>query len=252
MDFTIENYKKILVTISENYETVTVREYLENTSRNKNFIIIRHDVDRSINNALMMASIEENYRVNSTYYFRYPHTFKIGPIEEISSMGHEVGYHYETLAKSNGDYGKAKELFAHELGKFREHFEVYTISMHGKPLSIYDCSKLWDRYSYEEYDILGDATRSIQDDRIHYLSDTGRNFGNHNNIRDTTPLKKVVLENIYDVLKSLENVTYPMLYLNIHPERWAYSTRNWLVGYFRDRCFNLGKSCIYSLRNHWA
>jgi MoaA/NifB/PqqE/SkfB family radical SAM enzyme len=70
-------------------------------------------------NALKMAELEYALGVTSTYYFRYPYTFIPEIIEQILSLGHEVGYHYEVLAKARGDYGKAIDLFARELEEFQ-------------------------------------------------------------------------------------------------------------------------------------
>jgi hypothetical protein len=100
-------------------------------------------VDRKPENALKMAELEHALGVCSTYYFRHPHTFIPEIIEQVLSLGHEVGYHYEVLAKAKGDYEEAIGLFARELEEFRSLCDVRTICMHGSPLSRYDNRDLW-------------------------------------------------------------------------------------------------------------
>ena len=91
---------------------------------------MRHDTDRKPENALRMAVLEHELGIQSTYYFRFPYTFKPDIIGKIHDLGHEVGYHYEVLSKARGDYEKAVELFEQELSEFREIVDVKTICMH--------------------------------------------------------------------------------------------------------------------------
>ena len=53
-------------------------------------------------------------------------------------MGHEIGYHYENMAKCNGTFEMAIEDFKNNLKKLREIAPVYTICMHGSPRSRWD------------------------------------------------------------------------------------------------------------------
>ncbi len=62
------------------------------------FVILRHDVDARPQNSLRLARLEHTLGIQGTYYFRIPHTFQPSIIQEIASLGHEIGYHYETLA----------------------------------------------------------------------------------------------------------------------------------------------------------
>ena len=62
------------------------------------FVILRHDVDARPQNSLRLARLEHTLGIQGTYYFRIPHTFQPSIIQEIASLGHEIGYHYETMA----------------------------------------------------------------------------------------------------------------------------------------------------------
>ncbi|WP_269849870.1 hypothetical protein [Methanosarcina horonobensis] len=68
------------------------------------FVLLRHDVDRMPGRALATAQIEHELGIKATYYFRTSeNVFKPDIIRQIRDMGHEIGYHYETLSEAKGD-----------------------------------------------------------------------------------------------------------------------------------------------------
>lgn len=72
------------------------------------FVLLRHDVDARPDNALRMARLEHSLGIRGTYYFRMPHTFDPPIIKEIAALGHEIGYHYETLATIGNEKTKRR------------------------------------------------------------------------------------------------------------------------------------------------
>ncbi|WP_456365952.1 hypothetical protein [Thermococcus sp.] len=249
MDFMLSKYGELLIFLRDNYDVYTVEKYLAEKPE-KHFVILRHDVDRSPKNALKMAELEAEMDVRSTYYFRYPYTFRRETVEKIAGLGHEVGYHYEVLSKARGDPEKAIQMFKKELEEFRKIVNVKTICMHGSPLSKYDNLELWWHYDFREFGILGEAYLSINDPEICYITDTGRNWGNRHNIRD-----KFIWKSINKPVKDTDNLIHILsemkpekLYLTVHPERWGYSSVSWVAGYVRDFVFNLGKQVLRSVR----
>jgi len=249
MDFTLSKYKDLLQFLRDHYEIHTVKGYLVEKPSN-NFVILRHDVDRSPKNALKMAELENEMGVRSTYYFRYPYTFKPDIIKRIHELGHEVGYHYETLSKAKGDYERAIRMFERELQEFRKIVDVKTISMHGNPLSKYDNRLLWEKYDFRKYGIIGEAYLSINDFEILYITDTGRNWGNKHNIRDKYIWKSIngKVKGTNHLIRILGELRLRKLYMTVHPERWGYNIINWAIGYVRDGIFNVGKIMIRAVR----
>jgi hypothetical protein len=230
------------------YTIVTVREYLERKPSGK-FAILRHDVDRKIKNALKMAELEQTLGIRSTYYFRYPYTFNPEIIRRIASLGHEIGYHYEILAKAKGDYKKALQLFAQELAKFRRIADIKTICMHGSPLSKYDNRELWKYVDFTKFDITGEAYLSIEES-INYFTDTGRSWNSTNNVRDkihgNEPDKQIRTTD--DLIRLIESGNLHNLYIVVHPERWSYSIGDWITQYFKDLAMDIGKSVLLIMR----
>lgn len=68
------------------------------TRNSERFLILRHDVDLKPQNSLATAKIEHDLDINGSYYFRMvPESYNVDIIKEIASLGHEIGYHYETM-----------------------------------------------------------------------------------------------------------------------------------------------------------
>ena len=249
VDFKLDKYLTLVKAISENYDVHTVRDYLLKKPK-CDFIIIRHDIDRKPMNALRMAELENSLGISSTYYFRYPHTFKPKIIRKIRDLGHEIGYHYEVLSKTKGDYEKAIKLFEYELNEFRKVCNVETICMHGSPLSKYNNRDLWKRYDFKEFGIAGEAYSSVDKD-IFYLTDTGRNWNNKYNLKDKYIWKTLDREvkNTNELIRILGEKTLSKIYITTHPERWASNRVEWIFNYIKDYTFNIGKKIILRRRN---
>ncbi len=238
------------VLLGAGYTPVTVERYLAGGSNGRT-VILRHDVDRKPENALKMAELEHGLGVTSTYYFRHPHTFIPEIIEQVLSLGHEVGYHYEVLAKAKGDYEKAIGLFARELEEFRSLCDVRTICMHGSPLSRYDNRDLWKRYDFGEFGIVGEAYLSMAGKDLRYLTDTGRNWGGRHSVRDAMPGAGAVPPSVAttdDLARWIGSAGEKRLYLTVHPERWAMSEGERAIGSLTDLAVNMGKAVFVAMR----
>ncbi len=250
LDFTLTKYQKLCETIQRHYTTSTIYEYLTDSQtslgegQNSKVVILRHDVDRKIVNALRMAELEHNLGIRSSYYFRYPYTFEPEIITQIQSLGHEVGYHYETLTKAKGNVELAATLFEKELAAFRNVCEVNTICMHGNVLSRYDNRDLWKHIEMNNYNILGEASLSIEN--AVYFTDTGRKWDSDSNIRDNlkNSLSHSSVTSTNELIEYLECNQSPLIYINAHPERWATQISDWLKNIIKPKIFNQAKKII--------
>lgn len=232
-DFTHNYYKKLLETLVDNgFQFITVSDYFNsNYDDNRPFIMIRHDVDRKPSNSLEMAKIEKKMGVKSTYYFRtIPQTLKPNIIKKIATFNHEIGYHYECLSETNGDYDDAIKDFEINLNKLNKLYPIKNIAMHGRPLSKWDSRLLWDKYDYKKYGIVSEPYFDLDFKKILYITDAGRSWNNKSiNLRDkvNTPFKFSFFhtKNIIDQLntKKLPN----MMMINIHPEHWSNNKMEW-------------------------
>jgi len=174
-DFTYKTYRFLLQELlKNNYKIYTVEQYFKKKPKGK-FVILRHDVDRALSNALQLAKIEASLGIKSTYYFRTS-TFKLPIVKQIAEMGHEIGYHYEILFKAKGDYKLAIDLFEEELSNMRKYFPIKTICAHGNIFMKGINYDIWKKYDFKKYGLLGEAYLSLNK-KIKsgiYFSDTGR------------------------------------------------------------------------------
>lgn len=218
MDFTHENYATILdLLIKRGFIFSPLRGYFSQGFHAQRLALLRHDVDYNAKRALAFALIEAERGVKATYYFRAPHfrrSFNAEIMKEIESLGHEVGYHYETLDFCKGDFDAAVQLFNLEVEEFRKHgFNISTICPHGNPrIRKRNYKTNGDILSYDtslllRNGLLGDAYESVDFDDLIYISDVGVRFKSIGNAKD---LKRL-----------LQKDPFMRMYFLIHPDYWS-------------------------------
>jgi len=236
MDFTRKKFSELLTQLkSSGYEFVTYSEYCTDTPRGR-FVIIRNDVDQRPNYSLATAQIEYELGVRAVYYFRaVPQSWDEKVIREIAQMGHEIGYHYESLTTCNGDFEAAYGDFCKNLERLRTLADVQTICMHGSPRSPYDSKDLWKHYDFKELGIVGEPYLTTDFSNMLYLTDTGRRWDGYKvSIRDKIEKwhkiwkdKGWVFHSTDDIIRALQENRLPeQLMITTHPQRW---TDSWIV-----------------------
>jgi hypothetical protein len=194
--------------------------------RTKRTVIIRHDVDKYPDRALKMANLEAFNDIVSIYFFRYQHLQTAAHcIDEISKLGHKIGYHYENLANQNGNVVAAMNEFKGHLSLFRKRWDIQFISMHGSPYSRFNNSSMWNNKDASEFDLIDVSTLSSLEEFL-YLSDTGGYWNNPKyNIRDKINSdlnSKYAFKSTNSLIDNIKNNKLPSrLMINIHPQRWS-------------------------------
>jgi len=101
-NFSYRHYIETLKLFSEKYSFTTLGKYNQIDHEN-NLILLRHDIDFSLDYALRLAKIEKKNDFLSTYFIllHSPYYNALSPknskiIAKISDMGHEIGLHYDT------------------------------------------------------------------------------------------------------------------------------------------------------------
>lgn len=222
-DFTVEKYKVLLDSlINAGYEFRTFSEFLNNSSGK--CIILRHDVDLLPANSLVFARIQHLNKVKGVYYFRaVPESWDETIVKEIADMGHEIGYHYENLTTTNGDFVKGIKDFEKSLFTFRKTAPVKTICMHGSPRSKFDSKDLWSKFDYKNYGVVGEPYFDIDFKKVFYLTDTGRKWdGNKVSVRDKVESSFRMSFNKTDeiILAANKNELPQQIMFTFHPQRW--------------------------------
>ena len=258
MDFTLYKYRELLSAFKAcGYEMVTFAEYLSGKSGNR-FVILRHDVDLKPQNSLHTARMEAEIGAKATYYFRaVPESWDDEIIVQIHQMGHEIGYHYESLTTCKGDVQKAFGDFAKNLERLRKLAPVSTICMHGSPRSPYDSKDIWKRYDYKDLKIIGEPYLTTDFSKMLYLTDTGRRWDGYKvSVRDKIEgyqekwnEKGWSFHSTDDIIKALRDNCLPdQLMITTHPQRWNDFGIAWIKECLMQNVKNIIKAVIVSNR----
>jgi hypothetical protein len=207
IDFTPAMYRRLLESLSmSGYLFRTFEEHCLLPGRR--VVLLRHDVDRKPENALLLAKTEAAMGIRGSYHFRMTGSSNVPAIiGMIAELGHEIAYHYEDLsaaAKAGGEKGKnitdvivnrAWDSFRANLDYFRKYYPVRVISMHGSPSGSTDNRLIWKFFDYHECDIICEPYFDVDCSEMVYLTDTGRRWdGERYSVRD----KAVSGENRHD------------------------------------------------------
>lgn len=256
-DFTFAKYTDLCATIVDaGYSTLTFTQFFSLHNTAEQIIILRHDVDRKPERALQMAKIENSFGIRSTYYFRKnENVFKPAMISEIVNMGHEIGYHYEVLDKTKGDYEEAITVFETELQEFRNICDVKTICMHGNPFSKWVNKDLWTEYNFTDFGIIGEPYLSIDYKKVLYLTDTSRRWNSKFSVKDVVGANvsqpKEKLKSTDDVIRLINGGDIERMCILAHPERWSDSFGAWLKELVWQNVKNVGKAILVK-RAHYS
>lgn len=138
MEFTYSAYQGLIRLLKdENYAITNYHDY--GSCIEKEIVILRHDIDSSIEKAYKMARLEEKLDVQSTYFVLVTSEFynvaakrNADTLKEIHAMGHEIGLHFdETRYKGKGldemvaMAEREKEILRNVIG-----IPITTVSMH--------------------------------------------------------------------------------------------------------------------------
>lgn len=211
---------------------------------------LRHDVDRSPQRAVAMAEAETALGIRATYYFRCDARlrFPAPAMQRIAGLGHETGFHYESLSRTRGDRAAALALFERELAACRAIVAVTTIAPHGAPLAASSNMDFTASIDAERAALLGDATDMDYTDML-YVTDTGGTFGSPYNLRDR-PTGRCLTEPVPPgrLAEWIGGQGITRLTLSCHPERWPLGRVGLVQAALSDAAGNLAKKTLRRLR----
>ena len=254
MDFTREKYRELVSQLKIcGYEFITFQQYCKGKLPQR-FVILRHDVDLKPLNSFGVAKDEKSLDAKASYYFRaVPESWNEEVIKEIAAMGHEVGYHYESLTTCNGRLSDAFNDFKKNLDALRQLVPVRTICMHGSPRSPYDSKDIWKRYDYKSLDIIGEPYLSTDFSKMLYLTDTGRRWDGYKvSVRDKIEgyqeqwqEKGWVFHTTNDIIAALQENRLPnQLMITTHPQRWFDFGLGWTQELVMQNIKNIVKAVL--------
>ena len=177
MNFTYNAYEEMLSLLKENHYEVCSYETYQHSKR---CVILRHDVDFSLEAALCFAELEYINGVQSTYFillstsfYNLFHRKANDIIREIGAMGHDIGLHFDeanysisTIEELIHYVQKEISIMSHGLG-----MEIKTVSMHRPSKWVLDANAQFDTvvnsYSKEFFSDF----KYLSDSRMHWRED---------------------------------------------------------------------------------
>jgi hypothetical protein len=197
-EFTLKSYVKLLKYLNQIYKIVP---FCKVNNKDTPYLILRHDIDISLPEALKMAQIEKDLNIQSTYFVLLSSSVynilegdNVNILKQISKLGHEIGLHYHPaqyrLYKQNPNKTLEIEiqLLEHLLGK-----KIYSIARHG-PWQRDPFARIKKYISANHPYLIGDL----------YIHESGRAW---------TPLQGLI-----NLLK--KPTAFPKVQLLVHPENW--------------------------------
>jgi hypothetical protein len=170
-DFTITNFKRLLEYAKCSYKFVffDVKNVAENNS-----IILRHDLEFSVEIALKMAQIEADLGIKTTYFVQLHSEFynifekkNILQLNEIKKLGHQIGLHFDShfWNISNEDELHEKLVFDKEILEKYLDTTIKAFSFHNNNEFTLSCRKetygglinVYSDYFRENYDYNADS-----------------------------------------------------------------------------------------------
>lgn len=223
-DFTLSNYRKLLMLASNKYSF-----YFFNEEYIKRSIILRHDLEFSVPIALKMAQIEAALGIKATYFVQLHSEFyntlekvTIKSILEIKNLGHQIGLHFDSHfwnIEDEEQLGRNIVFDKEVLEKYTD-VEIKAFSFHNNTEFTLSCRKekyagLLNVYSdhfrnhyaynadslgYWRYERLEDRLREAKEDAIQILIHDGM-WQN-----EVLPPRKRVFKVIDDHAEQLKNI----------------------------------------------
>jgi len=172
-NFTIKHYEEISNIIAKSqYKICFFNNCLSDF---RSILILRHDVDQSLEQSVKIAKIENKYNINSTFFIWLRSPFynifekKYSDIiYEIINLGHQIGLHFDESSykiENKIDLNNYIEKEIHILKSFFK-TNIYAVSMHRPSKWILDNDiqlkkyiNVYNKMYFEEFKYISDSRR---------------------------------------------------------------------------------------------
>lgn len=194
MDFSYTGYGRLLSLLCQHaYEIVDYHDY----EGHPRCVILRHDIDTDLAQAVRFAELEAERGVRSTYFVLLRTDFynpasreSLQQLHRIQSLGHEIGLHFDEKAYPDGTPEETVQRILKERGVLSAllETEVSTVSMHRPSRATLDADlqipgivNSYGRTFFRDFKYLSDSRRRWREpveeiirsgtyDRLHILT----------------------------------------------------------------------------------
>ncbi|MCY3593225.1 MAG: hypothetical protein OXH32_16500 [Acidobacteria bacterium] len=186
LDFTLDHYREILARITSTHRTFSFGEAApmgEALLEVDRFVLMRHDVEFSLDAALTMARADHDAGVRSTFFVQIGSDYNLfeadgaEAVEEVLDLGHDLGFHYDLglLERSGGDpvalAGRAIDLIEGFFGTRIRAASPHLPMRSGRTLRIPGIVDAYDPLYFERIKYLSDSTQAWREGVVTSLLD---------------------------------------------------------------------------------
>ncbi len=133
--WTYEHYRSCIAKAREHGYALLPFKEVASYPETQPLIILRHDIDRSLSRALTMARMEKELGVRATYFVRvHAPTYNVfeyntyRALQEIRSLGHEIGLHFEAVDFGHINGEAPLEVFQREKAVLETALNITVVS----------------------------------------------------------------------------------------------------------------------------
>lgn len=223
--FGLENYKNLIEILLENNYIFSANWNINPKSKT---VLMRHDIDFSVEYALILADFEKSMNMCSTYFFMLSSNMynllsgvNKRRVREIVQMGHKVSLHFDpTVHKSLDGFLKEREVFQLTFGV---QLDVVSIHRPGTFLENNNIELFGTRHTYQDYFFK----------ELKYLSDSGGK-----DVRESIS-SFLVSENC----RALQLLTHPIWWVN-HASSQTSALNTWRTKNLDFVTNEIRKNCV--------
>ncbi len=231
--FIYKNWDKFCNRLNEiDLHSITAND--EFINKNRNFLILKHDVETNPKKAYKLAQIESKHGHKGTYYvqaYLLNSRKNIKYLKNIQNLGHEVSYHHDVMDSNGGNIQAAIAEFKTNLNTFKNNgFEVFTVCQHGNP--IVERKGYYSNRDFFRNDIVRQEFSHITEIMVDYkqtidvcykyVSDAGYGwkciYDPETNDIVNSDDKNISIDNFDELLKFIK--TNDAIIVSTHPHRW--------------------------------
>ncbi len=212
--FSFKDYKLALKSIKSQHKTFSFRDCAElgydKIINTKKFVIMRHDIEASVDQALKLAELDAKENISSSFFFLLTGDYNIFSEEDapkifkIIGLGHDIGLHYDASFLSS--FSSNLSNLINYQSKLIESFfsiKVYAASCH-KPMrygKLSNTGKLINTY---------DSKYMVD---IKYISDSNQSWREGGIIKNLKEFDKIQLLT-HDICWSDKDLSFDEILLN--------------------------------------
>ncbi len=185
-DFTLAHYREILAAITASHPTLSFGEAAplgRALLERDRFVLMRHDVEFSLEAALVLAEADHQAGVRSTFFLQFGSDYNIFEpesaviVQRLLELGHDLGLHYDLglLERSGNDPARVARTMIELMETFWS-TKIHAASPHmpmraGRTLEIPGVVDVYQPLYFTEIKYLSDSTQAWREGVVTSLLD---------------------------------------------------------------------------------